>query len=200
MRWEKLDDDLIYGANATRSRRGRPGPDPHHDPHFKEQLFTEIFPGRTEVPKTLIFAKDDSHADDIVQIVREEFGKGNDFAQKITYRTGTARVVTKEIGPDGKEIEQVNWVNSGVKAEDLLSSFRNSYNPRIVVTVDMIATGTDIKPLEIVMFMRAVKSRNYSTRPIVAHLQTSETCGSVASPSHPCAQCAIHPDTDRWRL
>ncbi len=46
--------------------------------------FPEIFPGRTEVPTTLIFAKDDSHADDIVKIIREEFGNGNDFAQKIT--------------------------------------------------------------------------------------------------------------------
>ena len=54
---------------------------------FRDRLFTEIFPGRTEVPKTLIFAKDDTHAEDIVQIVREEFGKGNDFCQKITYRT-----------------------------------------------------------------------------------------------------------------
>ncbi len=72
---------------------------------FKERLFTEIFPGRTEVPKTLIFAKDDSHADDIVQIVREEFGKGNDFAQKITYRTGTARRVDEEErGRTGREI------------------------------------------------------------------------------------------------
>ena len=104
---------------------------------FRDKLFTEIFPGRTEVPKTLIFAKDDSHADDIVRIVREEFGKGNDFAQKITYRT------------------------TGEKPEDLLAAFRNSYYPRIAVTVDMIATGTDIKPLEIVMFMRAVKSRNF---------------------------------------
>jgi type I restriction enzyme, R subunit len=54
---------------------------------FRDRLFTEIFPGRTEVPKTLIFAKDDSHAEDIVRIVREEFGKGNDFCQKITYRS-----------------------------------------------------------------------------------------------------------------
>ncbi len=126
---------------------------------FKERLFTEIFPGRTEVPKTLIFAKDDSHADDIVQIVREEFGKGNDFAEKITYRTGTARVVTKVKANDGTETEKVDWVNSGIKPEDLLSSFRNSYNPRVAVTVDMIATGTDIKPLEIVFFMRQVRSR-----------------------------------------
>src|SRR5262249_17953825 len=59
------------------------------------------------------------------------------------------------------EIEKVKYVSSGIKPENLLSSFRNSYNPRIVVTVDMIATGTDIKPLEIVMFMRAVKSRNF---------------------------------------
>jgi type I restriction enzyme R subunit len=46
---------------------------------FRDRLHTDIFPGRTEVPKTLIFAKDDSHADDIVEILREEFGKGNDF-------------------------------------------------------------------------------------------------------------------------
>ena len=104
---------------------------------FRDKLYNDIFPGRSEVPKTLIFAKDDSHADDIVRIVREEFGRGNDFCQKITYRT------------------------TGQKPEDLLAAFRNAYYPRIVVTVDMIATGTDIKPLEIVMFMRAVKSRNF---------------------------------------
>src|SRR5690606_22054082 len=102
---------------------------------FRDKLFTEIFPGRTEVPKTLIFAKNDSHADDIVQIVREEFGRGNDFCQKITYRT------------------------TGRKPEELIRDFRNDFLPRIAVTVDMIATGTDIKPLEIVFFMRDVKSR-----------------------------------------
>ena len=100
-------------------------------------MTTEIFPGREHVPKTIIFAKDDSHADDIVNIVREEFGKGNDFCQKITYRT------------------------TGAKPEDLITQFRNSFNPRIVVTVDMIATGTDIKPVEVVFFMRNVRSRNF---------------------------------------
>src|SRR5206468_915899 len=104
---------------------------------FRNNLFTEIFPGRTEVPKTLIFAKDDSHAEDIVRVVREEFGKGNDFCAKITYKT------------------------TGAKPEDLLASFRNSYNPRIAVTVDMIATGTDVKPIEIVFFMRSVRSRTF---------------------------------------
>jgi type I restriction enzyme R subunit len=89
------------------------------------------------VPKTLIFAKDDNHAEKIVEILREEFAKGNDFAQKITYRT------------------------TGEKPENLISAFRNSYFPRIAVTVDMIATGTDIKPVEIVVFMRSVKSRSF---------------------------------------
>ena len=102
---------------------------------FRDRLFTEIFPGRTEVPKTLIFAKDDSHAEDIVGIVREEFGRGNAFCQKITYKVTAA------------------------KPRDLIQAFRNSYEPRIAVTVDMIATGTDIRPIEIVMFMRSVKSR-----------------------------------------
>ena len=162
MRWEQLDEDLDLrrrsSSTATSWRPTRSAPSIRT---FRDKLFTEIFPGRTEVPKTLIFAKDDTHADDIVQIVREEFGKGNDFCQKITYRTGTARVVDKSTGPDGNEIEEVTYKSTGLKPEDLLSSFRNSYNPRIAVTVDMIATGTDIKPLEVVMFMRAVKSRNF---------------------------------------
>ena len=89
------------------------------------------------MPKTLIFAKDDSHAEDIVHIVREEFGKGNEFCKKITYRT------------------------TGESPEDLITSFRNSYNPRIAVTVDMISTGTDIRPLECLLFMRSIKSRVY---------------------------------------
>jgi type I restriction enzyme, R subunit len=161
VRWAKLDEDLQYDADALDRSVVAVGQIRTIIRTFKERLFTEIFPGRTDVPKTLIYAKDDSHADDIVQIVREEFGKGNDFAQKITYKTGTARVVAKRVGPDGREIKEVTYKSSGVRPEDLLSSFRNSYNPRIVVTVDMIATGTDIRPLEVVMFMRAVRSRNF---------------------------------------
>jgi type I restriction enzyme R subunit len=161
LRWEQLDQDLTYSGDAL--DRAVVAEDQIRTVvrAFRDRLFTEIYPGRTEVPKTLIYAKDDSHADDIVQIVREEFGKGNDFCEKITYKTGTARVITKTVGPDGKEVERITYKSTGVKPEDLLSSFRNSYNPRIVVTVDMIATGTDIKPLEIVMFMRSVKSRNF---------------------------------------
>ena len=134
-RWEQLDEDLTYSANQL--DRDVVAEDQIRTVirAFRDRLFTEIFPGRTHVPKTIIFAKDDSHADDIVDIVRTEFGKGNDFCRKITYR---------EHNP-----------------EQLIAAFRNSYNPRIVVTVDMIATGTDIKPVEIVFFMRNVQSRNF---------------------------------------
>ena len=137
LRWEQLDDDVSYGAEAL--DRAVVAEDQIRTviETFRDRLFTEIFPGRTDVPKTLIFAKDDSHADDIVRILREEFGKGDEFAQKITYRT------------------------TGRKPEEVLKSFRNSYFPRIAVTVDMIATGTDVKPLECVFFMRAVRSRTY---------------------------------------
>ena len=137
-RWaEELDDDLSYTAGQL--DRDVVAEDQIRTVirTFRDNLFTEIFPGRTEVPKTIIFAKDDSHADDIVDIVRTEFGKGNDFCQKITYRT------------------------TGAPPEQLIAAFRNSYHPRIVVTVDMIATGTDIKPVEIVFFMRNVQSRNF---------------------------------------
>jgi superfamily II DNA or RNA helicase len=141
-RLEKLDEDVVYDAGQL--DRDVVAVDQIRTVirTFKQNLFKPveeggIFPGRTEVPKTLIFAKDDSHADDIVRICREEFGRGNDFAVKITYRT------------------------TGVKPEDLLNQFRNSFNPRIAVTVDMIATGTDVRPLECVMFMRNVRSRNF---------------------------------------
>jgi type I restriction enzyme, R subunit len=137
VRWEQLDEDLEY--DASQLDRDVVAADQIRTVvrTYRDKLFTEIFPGRTEVPKTLIFAKDDSHAEDIVKIVREEFGKGNEFAQKITYRT------------------------TGKKPEDIITEFRNSYFPRIAVTVDMIATGTDIKPLEVVLFMRSVKSRSF---------------------------------------
>lgn len=45
--------------------------------------------------------------------------------------------------------------------ETVLAEFRNSYYPRIAVTVDMIATGTDVKPIECLIFMRDVRSKNY---------------------------------------
>ena len=104
---------------------------------YRDTLFTELFPGRKEVPKTLVFAKDDHHAEEIVGILRDVFGKGNDFAKKITYRT------------------------DGADPETLIRAFRNDYNPRIAVTVDMIATGTDVKPIEVLIFLRDVKSELY---------------------------------------
>jgi len=136
-RWQELDEDMAYDADALDRTVQTPDQIRTIVRTFKDKLPLEIFPGRTEVPKTLVFAKDDNHAEKIVEILREEFGKGNDFAQKITYRT------------------------TGDKPENLINAFRNSYHPRIAVTVDMIATGTDIKPVEIVMFMRTVKSRNF---------------------------------------
>ena len=137
VRWERLEEDLTFTPNQL--DRDVVSEDQIRTviQTFRDKLFTEIFPNREHVPKTIIFAKDDSHADDIVRAVRLVFDKGNDFCQKITYKT------------------------TGMKPEDLLTSFRNSYNPRIVVTVDMIATGTDIKPVEVVFFMRNVRSRNF---------------------------------------
>ncbi len=135
VRWQELDEDFAYDAHQLDREVVSESQTRTIIRTFRDRLFTEIFPGRTEVPKTLIFAKDDSHAEDIVRIVREEFGRGNDFCQKITYRV------------------------TGRKPEELIAEFRNSYNPRIAVTVDMIATGTDIKPLEVLLFMRPVKSR-----------------------------------------
>ena len=162
IRWEQLDEVLAYTASDLDREIVAPDQIRTVLTAFRDRLFTDIFPGRTDVPKTLIFAKDDNHADDIVRICREVFGKGNDFCQKITYRTGFIRVGEKKLQPDGTEVETFTWKRtSSMSPEDILSAFRNSYNPRIAVTVDMIATGTDIKPLEIVFFMRSVASKNF---------------------------------------
>lgn len=135
-RWEQNDEALEYAPSSLDRSIVNPSQIRTIIREFRDKVTTQLFPGRTEVPKTLIFAKTDSHADDIINIVREEFGKGNEFCKKITYRSKD----------DPKSV---------------LSAFRNEYNPRIAVTVDMIATGTDVKPLECLVFLRDVRSKNY---------------------------------------
>ena len=140
-RWEAIDEDVEYAARQL--DRDVVSPDQIRTiiREFREVL-PRLFPdryhadGAFEVPKTLVFAKSDSHADDVIQCIREEFGQGNDFCKKVTYRS--------EEDP-----------------KSVLNQFRNSWAPRIAVTVDMIATGTDVKPLEVLLFLRDVKSSNY---------------------------------------
>jgi type I restriction enzyme R subunit len=134
-RWEQQDEDESYTANQLDRSVVTPDQIRTVIRAFHDSL-PGIFPDRKEVPKTLIFAKTDSHADDIIQIVRTEFGEGNDFCKKVTYKAEEDPKAT-------------------------LSDFRNAYNPRIAVTVDMIATGTDVRPLECLLFMRDVRSANY---------------------------------------
>jgi type I restriction enzyme R subunit len=134
-RLEELDDDFEYTASDLDRAVTSKAQIRLVLETFRDRLFTEIFPGRSVVPKTLIFAKDDNHAEEIVTTAREVFGKGNDFAAKITYNAKDPKA--------------------------LLQKFRNSPDLRIAVTVDMIATGTDVKPIECVMFMRDVRSRTY---------------------------------------
>ena len=146
IRLEQADADIAYDAAELDRRVVAPDQIRTIVRTFRDSL-PEMFEDRERddggvlrhIPKTLIFAKDDSHADDIVQIVREEFGLGNQGAVKITYRSG----------------------ESGESAEQLLQKFRTDYPTRIAVTVDMIATGTDVKPIECVVFMRMVRSRNF---------------------------------------
>ncbi|HRH88883.1 MAG TPA: DEAD/DEAH box helicase family protein, partial [Rubrivivax sp.] len=161
-RLAQLDQDLTYTANQLdrdivaedqiRTVLGQ----------FREQVLPQAFAGRTEVPKTLIFAKDDSHADDIVRIAREVFAEGNHFCQKITYRTGFTKLTRKVANADGSQTETTDWVRtSKLTPDEILGNFRNSYWPRIAVTVDMIATGTDVKAIECVFFLRNVKSAGF---------------------------------------
>ncbi len=151
--WEAVDEDIEYSGKQLDRDIVNPSTIRTIIKAIKENL-PAMFPDRAteirtpmpngqehmqtvfEVPKTLIFAKTDSHAEDIIEIVREEFAEENKFCKKITY----------------KSVEDPKTV---------LSQFRNDYYPRIAVTVDMIATGTDIRPLEVLVFMRDVKSRSY---------------------------------------
>jgi len=141
-RWQQEDEDTAYTKNELDKKVVNPDQIRTIIREFRKALETEIFPNRKdengeyEVPKTLVFAKTDSHADDIIKIIRKEFDEGDDFCKKVTYKATE----------DPKSV---------------LNRFRNSYYPRIAVTVDMIATGTDVKPLEILLFMRDVKSTNY---------------------------------------
>lgn len=110
---------------------------------YMESIYTDLYPERKEnwnyIPKTLIFAKDDNHATEIVEIAKkvfaEKFPSGNvpdKFVQKITYSAGDSNALIREL--------------------------RTEKDFRIAVTVTLVATGTDVKPLEVVLFMNDVKS------------------------------------------
>ena len=135
LHWDELDADVEYTENQLDREVVAEDQIRTVIQTFKDKLFTDLFPSRRIVPKTLIFAKDDSHAEDIVHIVRDVFARGDDFCQKITYQSD--------------------------KPEELIRRFRTDPIFRIAVSVDMISTGTDIKPLECLLFMRAVRSSGY---------------------------------------
>lgn len=139
--YEELDEDLEYDKKDLDSRILAPDQIRTILQAYKDSIFTKLYPQREAnfdlIPKTLIFAKDDNHAENITRIAREVFNKGNDFVKKITYSV------------------------SGVKPGELIKEFRQDQSFRIAVSVDMIATGTDIKPLEVLIFMRDIKSSAY---------------------------------------
>ncbi len=109
---------------------------------YRDSIYTKLYPERTEdwryIPKTLIFAKDDNHATQIVKSVKEVFGEKfegeipDKYVQKITYSAGDSNA--------------------------LIRDFRVEKEFRIAVTVTLVATGTDVRPLEVVFFMNDVKS------------------------------------------
>ncbi len=135
-RWEELDQDFEYQARQLDRSVTTPDQIRTILKAYRDKLKSDLFPGRDWVPKTLIFAKDDNHAEEITHIAREVFEQGNDFCKKITYQ-------------------------SGESPKELIKRFRTDPMPRIAVTVDMVATGTDIRPIEALIFMRDVKSEIY---------------------------------------
>lgn len=113
---------------------------------YKDAIYRDLYPERKRddaefninyIPKTLIFAQSDAHAELITRVAQEVFGRGDAFCKKVTYSV------------------------TGTDTKSLVNSFRTDAKFRIAVTVDMIATGTDVRPLEVVLFMRDVKSATY---------------------------------------
>ncbi|OIJ98326.1 DEAD/DEAH box helicase family protein [Streptomyces monashensis] len=134
-RYEELDEDFTYAAPQI-------GRTVITEDEIRAVLTTyrnnwqRWFPGRADLPKTLVFAAGDDHAEEVLKQVKEVFGRGDEFAKKITYRSRA----------------------KGDDPDSLINDLRNSPRLRVAVTVDMIATGTDVKPLECVIFLRSVKS------------------------------------------
>jgi len=134
-RLEELEDDFAYsgrqlGRNVIAEDDIRTVLQTYRD------NWQRWFPGRKEIPKTLIFAVSEAHAEEVLKQAKEVFGRGDEFASKITYKSR----------------------QNGQNPDDLINELRNSPRLRIAVTVDMIATGTDVRALECVIFMRSVKS------------------------------------------
>lgn len=134
-RYEQLEDDYTYTTKQV--GRGVENVDEIRQvlAYYREH-WREWFPGRAEIPKTLIFAVSDPHADSVIAQAKEVFERGDDFAKKITYKT-------RQAGEDPNQ---------------LIRDFRTSPTLRIACTVDMIATGTDIRALECVIFLRDTAS------------------------------------------
>ena len=137
VRWEQLDDDLDYAASDL--DRAVVAEDQIRTvlQTFRDKALPEMFPDREDVPKTLILREGRQPRRGHRAHRQGGVRQGNDFCRKITYKT------------------------TGANPEDLLKAFRNSVMPRIAVTVDMVATGTDVKPLEVVFFMRNIRSRTF---------------------------------------
>jgi type I restriction enzyme, R subunit len=135
-RWEELDQEFEYKAQQLDRSVTTPDQIRTILKAYRDKLTSELFPGRDWVPKTLIFAKDDNHAEEITHIAREVFEQGNEFCKKITYQAAES-------------------------PKELIKRFRTDPMPRIGVTVDMVATGTDVRPIEALIFMRDVKSEIY---------------------------------------
>ncbi|MFI9836365.1 DEAD/DEAH box helicase family protein [Nonomuraea sp. NPDC051941] len=145
--WQQQDEDDPYGPTELNERVESTSQIRTVVQTFKDKLFTEIFPPhrspetaeviheRHIVPKTLIFAANDRHADAIVEQVRQVWNAGDDFCKKITSRAS--------------------------RPDKTIRDFRNSPETRIAVTVDMIATGTDIPALECLVFMRDIRTWSY---------------------------------------
>lgn len=110
---------------------------------YKDIVYTKLYPDREAnfdyLPKTLIFAASDNHAKKVVEIAKEVFNRPDDqFVQRITY--------------------------SAEDSNSLIKSFRTDTDFRIAVTVTLVATGTDVKPLEVLIFLNDVRSETLYTQ------------------------------------
>ena len=145
------------GSSSTRTfpttptiliARGCARPDPHHPPHLPRPPLHRDLPRPDRSAQNPHLRQGRQPRRRHRQIIREEFGKGNDFCQKITYRTGRRQVrVKKTDKPTATRYEAITWdVLRHQAGRNPQPPSATATIPRIAVTVDMIATGTDIQP------------------------------------------------------
>ena len=113
-------------------------------PNFNKAICGELthYLDPTSKQKTLIFCVDNTHADMVVEQLREVFSA--------KYPTLEHDAIIKITGASDKDPDKV---------QSLITRYNKERLPNIVVTVDLLSTGIDVPSICNLVFLRKVRSR-----------------------------------------